>query len=155
MIHYALRCGGGHEFDGWFKDSANFDRQAGAGLVECPVCAGTQVERALMAPSVRKKANAAPAPAAPPGTAGVPATRLAAAPGPLPDQMLAALQKLRQAVESNCEYVGPAFAETARSMAEGDIAPRPIYGEATRAEESALEEDGVGFARIPWVGQAH
>ena len=27
MIHYALRCGGGHEFDGWFKDSASFEKQ--------------------------------------------------------------------------------------------------------------------------------
>ena len=24
MIHYQLRCEGGHEFDGWFQDSAGF-----------------------------------------------------------------------------------------------------------------------------------
>ncbi|MGH7108241.1 MAG: DUF1178 family protein, partial [Acetobacteraceae bacterium] len=38
MIHYQVRCQAGHEFDGWFKDSATFDRQVKRGLIECPVC---------------------------------------------------------------------------------------------------------------------
>ena len=38
MIHYQLRCAGGHEFDGWFKDSAGFESQAEAGMVACPCC---------------------------------------------------------------------------------------------------------------------
>ena len=71
MIHYALRCGGGHEFDGWFKDSASFDQQASRGLLDCPICADRRVERALMAPNVRTRqavrpvidAEAAPPPA--------------------------------------------------------------------------------------------
>ena len=41
MIHYQLRCAGGHDFDGWFRDSAAFDAQAKAGFVECPTCGGT------------------------------------------------------------------------------------------------------------------
>ena len=41
MIHYQLRCAQEHEFDGWFKDSAGFDRQAKRGLVECPICGDT------------------------------------------------------------------------------------------------------------------
>ena len=52
MIHYQLQCAEGHGFDGWFRDSAAFDQQASAGLLECPVCGGLKVERALMAPSV-------------------------------------------------------------------------------------------------------
>ena len=52
MIHYTLRCDNGHEFDGWFKDSAAFDRQAKRGLVECPGCGATRVSRALMAPAI-------------------------------------------------------------------------------------------------------
>ena len=31
MIHYQLRCDAAHEFDGWFKDSAGFERQAEKG----------------------------------------------------------------------------------------------------------------------------
>ena len=38
MIHYDLRCSQDHAFDGWFKDSAAFDRLAKRGLVECPHC---------------------------------------------------------------------------------------------------------------------
>src|SRR5580658_5015064 len=52
MIHYNVRCSHGHEFDGWFKDSAAFDRLSRRGLVECPTCGDTNVERALMAPAV-------------------------------------------------------------------------------------------------------
>jgi hypothetical protein len=61
MIHYQLRCGQAHGFDGWFKDSASFEKQAKRGLIECPECGGTDVERALMAPAVAKR-DAAPAP---------------------------------------------------------------------------------------------
>ena len=55
MIHYQLRCGQSHGFDGWFKDSASFEKQAKRGLIECPECGGTDVERALMAPAVAKR----------------------------------------------------------------------------------------------------
>jgi hypothetical protein len=39
MIHYQVRCSQGHEFDGWFKDSAAFDKQVSLGFLECPTCA--------------------------------------------------------------------------------------------------------------------
>src|SRR5271168_1907708 len=52
MIHYNVRCSHAHEFDGWFKDSAAFDRLTRRGMVECPTCGDTKVERALMAPAV-------------------------------------------------------------------------------------------------------
>jgi len=50
MIHYQLRCTSSaeeHAFDGWYRDSAAFDTLAKAALVECPVCGGTAVSRAL------------------------------------------------------------------------------------------------------------
>ena len=36
MIHYQLKCGQDHGFDGWFKDSASFERQAKRGLDRMP-----------------------------------------------------------------------------------------------------------------------
>ena len=36
MIHYQLRCKTAHEFDGWFADSASFDKQAKLGLRHRP-----------------------------------------------------------------------------------------------------------------------
>jgi hypothetical protein len=157
MIHYHLRCAGGHEFDGWFKDSAGFDRLAAAGLVECTHCGSTQVERALMAPAVvkgRKEIAPAKPPEAPPGPP-VPAPdgpRMAA--GPMPAQVLAMLQRLRAEVERNCDYVGRDFAEEARKIHHGEAESRGIYGEASDTEAEALAEEGIEIARLPWVPRA-
>lgn len=174
MIHYQLRCAGGHEFDGWFRDSAAFDAQAKAGFVECPTCGGTEVAKRLMAPAIPKKGARRPAaaPAAEAGAAGaevaapVPAGQPAAGggmvSGPVPAQLVALLQRMRSEVERNCEYVGPKFAEAARRLhkqqqegvEQGAATPRGIYGEATDAEAEALRDEGIEVARIPWVPRA-
>src|SRR5271165_3442073 len=114
MIHYQLRCGKAHGFDGWFRDSASFEKQAKLGLVECPECGGTDVERALMAPAVaRRESLPVPAPAVPPQppAAEPPAAEAKMAGGRLPALMVAALQRMRAEVEQNCDYVGPDFAD--------------------------------------------
>ncbi|WP_439598081.1 DUF1178 family protein [Falsiroseomonas sp.] len=168
MIHYQLRCSAQHEFDGWFQDSAGFEKLAAAGLVECPHCGGTQVTRALMAPAVRKsRKKALPAPveqvapeakpaeppvAPPPETGGGMSQRVAA--GPIPAQLLAMLQRMRAEVEKSCDYVGEGFAEEARKIHNGEAEARGIYGEATEAEAEALAEDGIDIARLPWVPRA-
>jgi hypothetical protein len=184
MIHYQLRCAGGHDFDGWFSDSAAFDAQARAGFVECPTCGTTEVGKRLMAPAIPKKGGrrrkeAAPATAEGGGGADAPEARPPAAPpapsgpvsgggmvsGPIPAQLLSLLQRMRSEVERNCEYVGPKFADAARrlheqqreaSHGEGNAAPPPrgIYGEATDAEAEALRDEGIEVARIPWVPRA-
>lgn len=161
MIHYKLRCAAAHEFEGWFQDSAGFDKLAQAGLVECTVCGSTQVERALMAPAVvssRKKAKP-PAPPAPSGTAAPEApppspTGPQMAAGPIPAQLVAMLQRLRTEVEKSCDYVGKDFAEEARKIHNGEAEARGIYGEASDAEAEALAEDGIDVARLPWVPRA-
>jgi hypothetical protein len=149
MIHYQLRCSQAHQFDGWFKDSASFEKQAGLGLVECPECGGTEVERALMTPAVAKGA-APPPPPAPvqPNAAGKTVS------GPIPAMMLAMLQKVRAEVEKNCDYVGNEFAEEARRMHRGEIEQRGIYGEATEDQAESLLDEGIEIARIPWVPRA-
>ncbi len=164
MIHYALRCGAGHEFDGWFKSGASFDAQAGSGLLDCPICADTRVQRALMAPNVRTRAAAQPPVEAPPAKSGpAPAQSPASEPETpastavataMPAQVRAVLQRIRAEVEKSCDYVGPRFAETARDMASGAEPPRPIYGEATPEQEAELAEDGINVSRIPWVPRA-
>jgi hypothetical protein len=165
MIHYALRCGSGHEFDGWFKDSTSFDTQAERGLLDCPVCADTSVSRALMAPSVRTRSAARPkhseaeAAAAPAPAISVakpqPPAEIATILPPMPDQVRAALQRMRAAVEKHCDYVGGDFADAARDIANGVAPPRPIYGEATPDEEAELRDEGIDFGKIPWVPRAN
>jgi hypothetical protein len=154
VIHYQLRCGAEHEFDGWFKDSANFERQAKRGLISCPACADTKVTRALMAPGLRRSSSLVieHETAAPVVEEQKPAPMRAG--GVMPDQVRAVLHKLRAEVEKNCDYVGPDFATEARKIHNGEAAPRGIYGESTPAEAEALADDGIGVARIPWLPRA-
>lgn len=150
MIHYQLRCEAGHEFDGWFRDSAGFEAQAASALVACPSCGSVEVARALMAPAIPRKGREliiAADPPPPPAEPGMPQS----AGGALPDAVRAALQNLREEVEKNCDYVGADFAEEARRIHYGEATPRGIYGESSDEDVEALEEDGIAFARIPWV----
>ena len=65
--------------------------------------------------------------------------------------MRAALVELRRHVETNCDYVGPGFAEEARKIHYGEVDPRGIYGEATKEESHELAEEGISVGRIPWL----
>jgi hypothetical protein len=156
MIHYQLRCDQQHGFDGWYKDSAAFDKLAKAGLVDCPVCGSSQVSRALMAPAI---ARGQPAIEPPPPLAEAPSRPPAgdapqAATGPMPAQMQALLQRMRAEVEKNCDYVGADFAEEARRMQRGETTLRGIYGEANDADAESLRDEGIEVARLPWVPRA-
>lgn len=152
MIHYQLRCAAEHGFDGWFADSAGFESQARRGLLQCPICGDSKVDRALMAPAVPRKGRApaakskpVPRPAPPPVAVG--GERL-------PDQLRSMLQKMRGEIEKNCDYVGPDFAAEARRIHNGESARRGIYGEASPDEAEALADDGIEVSNIPWVPRA-
>lgn len=152
MIHYQLRCTAGHEFDGWFKDSAGFERQAARRLLECPACGETSVSRALMAPALGRPRAAETAPVPAPPAPAAPEGAMAMSGRRLPAEVRAGLQRLRAEVEKNCDYVGSAFAEEARRVHNGETTrSRNIYGEATAEEADSLAEDGIGVSRIPWV----
>ena len=156
MMHYQLRCAGQHEFDGWFRDSVAFDRQAKRGLVECPVCGDSRVERALMAPRLTGRAIA-PQPPVPASPVEAPGARSVVQPPPdarMPAQLRVMLQRLRTEVERNCDYVGPAFADEARRIHRGDAEKRSIYGETTPEQAESLADEGIEVGAIPWVPRA-
>ena len=54
MIKYDLKCNLLHSFEGWFSSSGDYENQALKGLVTCPVCGNDKVERAIVAPSIKK-----------------------------------------------------------------------------------------------------
>lgn len=135
MIRYALSCQHGHEFEGWFGASADFDDQAAKGLLECPVCASKAVTKAIMAPAV----------------SGTKKRGDAVAPAQVQAMMMEAMGQVRRHVEDNFDYVGDAFATEARAIHEGKSEERGIYGEATATEVKALVEDGVRVAPLPPV----
>jgi hypothetical protein len=61
------------------------------------------------------------------------------------------LAELRAKIEANCDYVGPKFAEEARRMHYGESDKRGIYGEASEDDARELKDEGVEFARMPWL----
>jgi hypothetical protein len=144
MIHYELQCDNGHNFDGWFPGSAAFESQCAAGQIECPRCGTSEVSRALMAPAVGRGA----APPAPPSEPAKPPAAPRA-------ELVSALQKVRELVERNCDYVGADFADQATRMHRGEIAARGIYGETSEIEADTLRDDGVPITSVPWVPRAH
>src|SRR5882672_428218 len=131
MILFALRCAADHEFEGWFRDGATFDRQSTGGKISCPQCGDTSVTKAPMAPRVARSRSAETAPS--------------------PVELRKALQELRRHVETNCDYVGERFAEEARRIHYGESDPRGIYGEASADDAAGLADEGIEVSRIPWL----
>jgi hypothetical protein len=160
MIRYNLVCAKGHEFESWFANSATYDKQARRGLLECPHCGSSKVEKALMTPRLaRTKKSGAPITAPPEAvTTPDPATpEPAAAPEPAPvavispqeRELRAKLKELRDHLVSNAENVGGRFPEEARKMHYGEKKHRSIYGTASPDDAKALHEEGIEFAPIP------
>lgn len=135
MILFNLRCAGDHEFEAWFKDGATYDKQAKAGEISCPVCGDSEIVKAPMAPRIGAGAKSKNAPSE--------GEKLA--------KMRQVMVHMREQVEQNCDYVGPEFAEEARKIHYEEADPRNIYGEASEDEARALEDEGIDFARMPWL----
>ncbi|WP_296478296.1 DUF1178 family protein [Roseinatronobacter sp.] len=138
MIKFSLKCSNGHAFDSWFKSGTAYDELKHRGMIVCPDCGGSKVEKALMAPAVsqgQQKAQTASVPEDDPDT---PSTA-------------EKLKALRSKIEASSEYVGTRFATEARAMYLGDVPDRPIYGEANPTEAKALIEEGVPVLPLPFI----
>ena len=151
MIVFDLRCAQAHVFEAWFGSSADYEAQRERGLVACPLCGDTTVEKAVMAPAVAPKGNQRRAPASPePAPAAAPPSPLAAHPPEVVKAMLAALAEVQAKVEANCDYVGDRFADEARAIHHGETESRGIYGEATPEQAAALRDEGIDVAPLPF-----
>lgn len=131
MIKYSLRCANAHEFEGWFRSSADFDDQSASGELSCPICGISHVEKAIMAPAV--------------STGRASEQRL----GDMRAAMAEAAANARTYIEKNFEHVGGRFPEEARKIHYGEADARPIYGEATLKEAKELRDEGVSVAPAP------
>jgi hypothetical protein len=158
MIHYALICDKGHDFQSWFPDSTAFDKQAKRGLVSCPHCGSAKVEKAIMAPRLASSktrkaaateptASVADAPAA--AAAPVPETAPVAMISPQEHEIRTKLKELREHLTKNADNVGAKFPEVARKMHYGEVEHRSIYGEATPKDAKDLAEEGIEFHALP------
>ena len=151
MITFDLNCSNGHQFEGWFASSADFDAQKSGGLLACPACNNGIVQKALSVPNVPRKGNQRPAllpsetPAAAETSVDAPATAV------LPPAMAELVQKLARAQSEmldKSQWVGGNFAETARAIYYGEEPDRLIHGETSSDEAKALVEEGVGLVPL-------
>ncbi|WP_306250087.1 DUF1178 family protein [Parvularcula sp. IMCC14364] len=137
MIKYQLKCPDTHEFEGWFRNSQDFEDQAGQSLLECPVCGSSQISKALMAPALARTSAIA--------TSSDKEEKIAAYKRDLND----AARKAKTYIEKNFDDVGKRFPEEARKIHYGETEQRSIYGEATPTEVKELVEEGVEIAPVP------
>jgi len=161
MIVYQLRCGAGHGFEAWFRNSDAYDQQHDAGQVSCPLCGNEEVSKAPMAPRIgrsergepyqRRNAETVPTPAAGPEQTVPAQTHPAQV---RPDQLKMVMSKiaeLNRHIAKTCDYVGTAFAEEARKIHYGETEHRDIYGETSPAEAAELQEEGIAISAVPWI----
>lgn len=140
MIRYALVCDRGHGFESWFRASDDYEAQQAAGLVGCPACGSTRIDKQVMAPQIARTDRTEPAAAQD-------------APVALIDEraqeMRSRIAELKNFLDRHSENVGPRFAEEARKIHYGDSDERTIHGQASREETEALVEEGIGFLPLP------
>jgi hypothetical protein len=146
VICFSLHCANDHTFEGWFRDGATFDRQAGEGGITCPTCGDSEVRKAMMAPAVVRSVSRAVA-----VQHETPAT---IAPPSAPDHskaavMMAMLRKMREHVEKNFDNVGDRFPEEARRIHYGEAEEREIFGQASLEEAKDLIEEGISVRPLP------
>lgn len=130
MIAYDLVCSNGHLFECWFKDSASFEEQHSAGIINCPTCDDTQVVKTF-SPFMIKKSDGE-------RKKGEEAAHQA-------------LQLIHEYVDKHFEDVGAEFAQEALKIHQGEAEKRNIRGTATTEEEVILKEEGVSFLKVPIV----
>ena len=131
MIKYQLRCRCKHEFEGWFPSSKEYTRQKNRGMVQCPMCDSTAVDKAIMAPNISTKKRVIP-----------------------DDYMVmgesaeSILRKLNKKIKKDFQDVGKNFAKEARKAAKGKR-DQKFYGKATKEETNQLLDEGIDLFAVP------
>jgi len=135
VIVFELICTDRHRFEGWFASAGDFESQKAHGLLSCPVCSDSGIQKLLTAKI--GKPDADPAPERTPAV--VPAQK------PIPRD----LNELIDYVLLNSENVGKAFPAEARRIHSKQALQRNIRGIATEEETRDLLEEGIAVMPLP------
>ena len=138
MIKYQLICATcDAEFEGWFPDIANYDKQKKLKQLLCPMCDSTKVAKAVMAPSIKKKS-----------------TQTQSKPNQAKLMMSGRARQILKQIEKTVkkEYtdVGNKFPEEARKASRGERDEK-IYGTATKKELKDLNKEGIDIFPVPEI----
>ena len=170
MKKFSLCCEHEHEFEGWFTDVDAIRQQLQAGLLDCPYCGSTKLEKQLSSPNLstpktkaRIKDQQQEAPSslaesmsAPEASAATgPSAALAPSVGEGSAAFRMALRALHEKIQSEFTNVGDRFAEEARKIQEGASEEQNIYGTCTLEEQRELSEDGIDILPLPELPPEH
>ncbi len=128
-----LRCAQDHRFEGWFASDEDQASQRERGLLACPLCGETDVQRLPSAPRLNLGATQ-------------PAENLAL---PAADDLQAQWLRAMRRMLERTEDVGERFAEEARRIHYGEVPQRGIRGQASRSDAEALQEEGIEVMALP------
>jgi hypothetical protein len=134
VIVFELICADRHRFEGWFASAGDFEGQKARGLLSCPVCSDSSIEKLLTAKIGRPETEPSRENAQPPA---VPAARP---------------RNLQEAVDYillNTENVGEDFPAEARRIHHKEVPQRNIRGVATGEETQDLLEEGIAVMPLP------
>ena len=133
MIVFELICTHRHRFEGWFASADHFEGQKARGLLSCPVCSDSSIEKLLTAKIGRPDAEPSPEGAQPVAPAARPAS----------------LHEMIDAILLNTENVGRNFPTEARRIHRKEARQRSIRGIATGEETRDLLEEGIAVMPLP------
>ena len=150
MIVFNLGCGSGHQFEGWFGSTEDFDRQRDRGMLECPVCGVKAVSRLPSAPRLNLVSTGMAEPAGEAKSQPQAASEESVSRARMQAAQTAFYQHLRQMLDQS-DDVGERFAEEARRIHYKETPERQIHGVATREETAELLEEGVAVLPLPFV----
>jgi hypothetical protein len=142
MVVYDLVCNKKHEFEGWFPNYEEFQKQAERKLISCPTCGSTKIEKLPHACAVHIKKEQPPALARKKTEKALPVPPSAA-------EFKEMLIRVHHYIKANFEDVGSRFAEEARQIHYGKAEERPIHGTATAEQRAELVEEGIPHAILP------
>jgi hypothetical protein len=134
VIVFELICADRHRFEGWFASAEDFEGQKARGLLSCPVCSDSNIEKLLTA-KIGRPESEAPAESA----------RQDSAPAARPRS----LQEMIDYILLNTENVGKEFPAEARRIHRKEARERSIRGVATGEETRDLLEEGIVVMPLP------
>ena len=151
MIKYSLKCveencNKNKPFDGWFQNSASFEKQINDGYISCPYCGSLNIKKNLMSPSVKSTKEINPNII----SKDIRHNELNKKTNKQIDMMVV-LRNLKKEIKKNAEFVGKNFAKEAKAIHEGKSKERAIYGQADAKDLDELKSKNIDFINVPWV----
>jgi len=155
MIKYQLKCESDYcskegAFDGWFESIEGYEKQKRQRLISCPICGSDKVAKTLTAPSLSTYKNKTS------DDKDKQYKNNETVLGDVnSDNITTLLRTLKKEVQKNSTFVGNEFVSQVRSMKEGKIKEKPIYGQGSNKEIQELRDEGIDVVNIPWIPDDH